>query len=250
MKLYHLFPALMSLYGDRGNAAILARYAAARGKSPEICKVECDGFGEGYQDLSAVTLEDADVIYLGPGTERARNRALELLRPLAGQLRAAFERGAVMLFTGNAVTLLGQSLTLADGTEMAGLGLLDFTATERKNRYTGDAIGLWGDGDTPAVGFLNRCDRLAGVTDPLFTLRMGQGDAEGAQTEGVHVKNLWATHFIGPVLVKNPALLREVGKALGLDDASAGENGQDAALFDEMERAYQVTREALEARLG
>lgn len=248
MKIYHLFPQLMSLYGDRGNTAILARYAAACGQSTELCKVEREEFGPGYTAVNQVNLSDADVIYMGPGTEGARNAALELLRPLAGQLKAAFEKGVVMLFTGNAVTLLGKTLTLADGTKLDELGLLDFTAEESKNRYTGDAIGVFDgtEGPIQAVGFLNRCDRLVGVERPMFTLRMGKGNEDSAE-EGVRAGNLWGTHFIGPVLVKNPALLREMGNALGLDGEKATE---DDALFVEMEAAYQVTFGALEARLG
>lgn len=246
MKIYHLFPALMSLYGDRGNAAVLARYAADHGGAAEVVKVESDGFGAGYASVSQVDLADADVIYMGPGTEGARNMALELLRPLSGQLKAAMARGSVMLFTGNSLTLLGQSLTTADGTAREGLGLLNFTASESGERYTGDAIGIC-NGKTKAVGFLNKCDRLDGVETPLFQLTMGQGNTPGSADEGIRANHLYATHLIGPLLVKNPPLLREIGQALGLND----DNGVIAdGLYDQMEKAYQVTLGALEARLG
>lgn len=237
MKLVHLLPDLMSLYGDYGNVAILARYAAACGAEVEICRAD---------KPEAATLAEADVLYLGPGTEPARNAALEALRPVAGALKEAMDKGTVMLFTGNAVTLLGKTLTLADGTELEGLGLLDFTAEESKNRYTGDAIGTFAGQETEltAVGFLNRCDRLHGVEQAMFTLRMGKGNEDGA-AEGVRAGNLWGTHCIGPVLVKNPALLREMGAALGLN----GEAQAEQRLWREMEQAYQVTLGALEARL-
>lgn len=238
MKLVHLFPDLMNLYGDYGNVAILARYAAACGAEAEICRVD---------KPEAEALAGADFLYVGPGTEPARNAALEKLRPVAGALKEALEAGVPMLFTGNAVTLLGKTLTLADGTELEGLGLLDFTAVESKNRYTGDAIGTFAgqEDELTAVGFLNRCDRLCGVERAMFTLRMGKGNEDGA-TEGVRTGNLWGTHFIGPVLVKNPALLREMGAALGLK----GQPEAEQTLWQEMERAYQVTLGALEARLG
>lgn len=258
MKLYHLLPNLMNLYGDYGNIEILKKAGLDRGFTPVVLGWNGGetggelGVEPGATAGSSGNLEDADFLYMGPGSEDARNAALDVLLPVKDQLKAVFEKGVPMLFTGNALTLLGKEIQLADGTKKEGLGLLDLVVTESKVRYTGDGIAAWGGSDPAlrdSVGFLNKCDQVHGVTTPLFTLKMGQGNEAGSPAEGIHAKNLWATHMIGPLLVKNPHLLQEMCKLVGMEaeDHSGVITG---GLYDHMEQAYQVTLDALTARLG
>lgn len=316
MKLYHLFPKLMSLYGDYGNLQILAKYAADRGAEAEVIRWEpvgphsaltpssphpdftpiagqigaengqaesgrmegqiaaesgqADGrIGaesghnagriavENGRDAGAKTVQNegisclsqADFLYMGAGTEAARNAALALLLPHREELKTLLAQGIPMLFTGNSITLLGKEITLSDGRTVEGLGLADFTATERSTRYTGDALASGVVAGMTTVGFLNKCDEICGAADPLFTLQMGEGNRKGEKAEGVRAGSLWATHLIGPLLVKNPHLLRELGGKLGLDDGE--HNGViGGGVYDQMEQAYQVTLQALQNRLG
>lgn len=294
MKLYHLFPKLMSLYGDYGNLQILAKYAADRGAEAEVIRWEPVGphsaltpssphpdftpiagqIGaengqaesghnagriavENGRDAGAKTVQNegisclsqADFLYMGAGTEAARNAALALLLPHREELKTLLAQGIPMLFTGNSITLLGKEITLSDGRTVEGLGLADFTATERSTRYTGDALASGVVAGMTTVGFLNKCDEICGAADPLFTLQMGEGNRKGEKAEGVRAGSLWATHLIGPLLVKNPHLLRELGGKLGLDDGE--HNGViGGGVYDQMEQAYQVTLQALQNRLG
>lgn len=239
VKLYHIFPDLMNLYGDYGNLVVLQKALADAGVEAEIVTlrpgVETD-------------LADAGFLYMGPGTEPARNAALERLRPLRDALAdALLTRRVPALFTGNAWSLLGQRLTTADGKTADGLGLFDFTVSETRDRYTGDAIALpAADGlpGQPAVGFLNRCDTVQGVETPMFTLEMGRGnDGKERSPEGFVRENCCATHLIGPLLVKNPHLLLHFASLLGAQPQPLDEAGHPAL-------AYQVTLTALRQRLA
>lgn len=228
----------MNLYGDYGNLVVLQKALAGAGAETEIVKLRP---GE------ATDFAEADFLYMGPGTEPARNAALEHLRPLKDALAdAILTRQVPALFTGNAWSLLGQTLTLANGETAAGLGLFDYTTAESRDRYTGDAIaapagqGLPGQ---PAVGFLNRCDVVHGVETPLFSLEMGKGNDGNGPAEGFVQGGFYATHLIGPLLVKNPHLLNYIVSLLGVEPAPL-DDGSHPAL------AYQVTLQALRQRLA
>lgn len=235
MKILHLYPDLMNLYGDSGNLRVLARRLRDQGEEAVIDRLEP---GQ-TPDFAGYGL-----LYMGPGTERSQKAALEHLRPYAGALKAALDSGVHGLFTGNAASMLGREVTDGDGKVWAGLGLLDFAAREhRDTRYTGDAIVKHPDLDRPLVGFLNKCEDWEGTVTPLFRTVMGKGDFPGGDGEGFTAGSFLGTHLIGPVLVKNPhfhdwLLKRLLGRDLKPVD------------YPNEERAYQVTLQALMERAG
>lgn len=234
MKLIHLFPDLMNLYGDRGNLLILRKYLEERHISCEICPVRPG------EDLA---LDDVGLIYMGPGTEPAGHAALGHLEKLSGALREGFGQ-IPMVFTGNSWLMLGKHIVTGDGDTLPGLGLLDMEAVETwEKRYTGDAIAQSPEGGPPAVGFLNKCDRVTSGEQPLFTMLMGEGNSPEDKGEGVRHGNLFATHLLGPVLVKNPHLLARVGALLGVQPDPDTEEKSEA------EKAYEVTLRALQERM-
>ena len=235
MKILYLYHDLMNLYGDSGNLRALERRLADQG---EEVTVDRRTLGD------ELDFAGYDFLYLGSGTERSQKAALEHLRPYAGALREAMEGGMHALFTGNAASMPGREIVDGDGKVWPGLGLLDFTARERKDvRYTGDAIFRHPDLDGPLVGFVNKCEDWEGEVTPLFQAVMGRGNREGDAGEGFWRDNFLGTHLIGPILVKNPhfhswLLERLLGRAL------------KPVEYPYEERAYEVTRQALEARTG
>lgn len=210
LTILHLYPQLMSLYGEYANLAILRRHlerlgvrvtlkAAAAGEEPDFT---------------------AGLIYMGAGTERSQKAALAALLPHAGALRSAVGRGAAVLFTGNAMEVLGASVTDAGGEVWEALGLASFTTVETDRRTPHDVIahtGLW---EAPVVGFMNKCSRTAGVETPLFDrLSLGFGNEAEGGAEGYTAGNVFATHITGPILAKNPQftalLLRRLFESRG-----------------------------------
>ena len=148
LTVLHLFPDFMSLYGEYANVAVLRRHLESVCVKVTARTVTCED-GPDFQG--------ADLIYMGAGTERKQKIALEKLLPHAEELKAAVERGAAVLFTGNAMETLGASITDASGKVWPGLGLAGFTTVETDRRSPGDVVAapaLW---DSPAVGFMNKC---------------------------------------------------------------------------------------------
>ncbi len=212
LTLLHLYPDLMDLYGEYANLAVLRRHLEGLGVDVTLKTALC----EEEPDFSA------DFIYMGAGTERSQKAALRALLPYADGLKAAVERGAVVLFTGNAMETLGTSVTDAVGEVFPALGLADFTTKETDRREPGDVVAHCPLLESPVVGFMNKCSVTAGVNAPLFdSLSLGFGNEGDRGPEGFADGNLFATHLTGPLLVKNPhflhLMLRRIFAAKGWD---------------------------------
>ena len=200
----------------------------------------------------APPFERADFIYMGAGTERTQKAALAALLPHKEGLRAAIDRGAVVLFTGNAMELLGGSIPGEDG-RLPALGFAGFLTEGEDRRDPGDAIAhtaLW---DSPVVGFMNKCSRTFMADDgddtPLFDrLSLGMGNQREKGPEGYVSGNVFATHLTGPVLVKNPDfvdfLIRRLYEVKGWELPEA------LPVLPYEREAYEVTLKELTARAG
>lgn len=92
------------------------------------------------------------------------------------------------------------------------------------------------DESVRCYGFVNRTSHLTGENPyPLFKVLRGPGDGETPNgTEGTLYRNFFGTWQMGPVLVRNPALLREVLHRITGEDCS----GLDLSL---QERALEIT---------
>ncbi len=238
LTIVHLYPDCMSLYGEYANLAVLRRRLGAMGVAVEIREAL-------FEDTP--DFERAGLIYMGAGTERTQKAALTALAPYEEAFKAAVDRSAVVLFTGNAMEALGTCVTDADGKVWPGLGLADFTSVETHERTPEDVIAhtsLW---DSPVVGFMNKCSVTKGVATPLFErLSLGPGNEEEKGPEGYVSGNVFATHLTGPVLVKNPdftgTIIRRIFAANGWELPEA-----IPALPYEQE-AHEVTLKELSAR--
>ena len=239
LNILHLFPDLMSLYGEYANLAVLRRRLEKVGPAVNIILADC----ETAPDFAA-----ADMIYMGAGTERSQKAALKKLLPHADALKAAAERGALVLFTGNAMAILGKTITDASGKQFDALALADFTTQETDKRIGEDVVAvptLWNE---TAVGFMNKCSTTKGITMPLFSaLPLGFGNEAKGGAEGYASGNVLATHITGPVLVKNPAFTDLVIRRLF---AAKGWELPDALpRLPHEQEAYDVTLRELQARV-
>lgn len=239
LTILHLYPDMMDLYGEYANLAVLRRRLEALGVSVTVT---------GCAPEDAPDFASADLIYMGAGTERRQKYALTALLPHADALKAAVERGAAVLFTGNAMEALGASVTDASGKVWQGLGLADFTTVETDRRTPGDVVAspaLW---DAPAVGFMNKCSVTHGIAAPLFhSLPLGFGNDAEHGAEGYVSGNVFATHLTGPALVKNPDFLDLVIRRLFA--LKGWEVPERLPVLPHEREAYAVTLRELEARI-
>ena len=200
IRILHLYPELMNLYGDYGNLTIIANRIKKHGIEVRIDKRE-------IQD--PIIFEDYDFVYMGSGTEKNQLVALNDLRKYELYLKEYINDNNVVLFTGNAMELLGNSID----DELA-LGIVDFNTRITDTRYTGDVI-VYNETLKETVGFINKSSLIEGGEKfKLFDYVFKDNNLSDNSYEGYRYKNLFGTHIIGPVLVKNPYFADEILKLL------------------------------------
>jgi lipid II isoglutaminyl synthase (glutamine-hydrolysing) len=192
-----LYPTVLGLYGDRGNASVLAHRAKARDIDAEILII----------DPGMAVPEHADMYLLGGGEDIAQTTGCELLRA-DGALARAHARDAVIFAVCAGMQILGTSFP-ADGRIVDGLGLLDIVTTPGSPRAVGEllteAVGV----DLPTMtGYENHGgrSRLGPDLKPLGRVIAGVGNGTGDQTEGAVQGHTLATYMHGPALVRNPVM--------------------------------------------
>ncbi len=202
IKILHLFPDLMNLYGDYGNILMLKKYIQGSGIDVTVDKKD---IGENFDIMSY------DIVYIGSGTESASLKALSELMPYKKDITAYVESSRLFIATGNAFELFGKSIKDDKTGEAEGLGLFNYIAerTHRK-RYLGDAVFAFAQDDNKIIGFVNKCSQMVGISSPLFNVLMGQGNDTKSTTEGFVYKNFYGTSLIGPLLVRNPHFCRYI----------------------------------------
>ncbi|MDO3687046.1 type 1 glutamine amidotransferase [Micromonospora sp. C28ISP2-4] len=196
LRIVWIYPDLLSTYGDRGNALILARRAQLRGMPVEVLEVRSD------QRLPAT----ADIYLIGGGEDGPQ--ALGAQRLIAdGGLHRAVAQGSVVFGVCAGYQLLGTSF-FAKGTRCAGLELLDLSSDRGPTRAVGELAGEVDPrlGIPHLSGFENHGGRthLGPGVSPLARVTTGVGN-DGA-TEGAWRGKLLGTYSHGPALARNPDL--------------------------------------------
>ena len=225
IKILHLYHDLMNLYGDWANVAALERELVARG-----CEVFADKESVGDDiDFSAY-----DFIYIGSGTERSVLACMKDLMQHKDALIRQVDVGTSVLATGNSHELFGKSVTDPDANEHEMLGLLDFETVQQNTRVTGDCVCTADFLEEKLIGFVNRAGgfRQGDIKRPFY-LKPGEGANYSACTEGIQYKNLLGTYMTGPILVRNPPLLRYFA------DLLIGVSDKKNHLSDDMFLRYQ-----------
>jgi len=122
LKIAHLYPELLNLYGDRGNLSCLSRRLNWRGID---CRVDLFPVG------AACSFADYDLFYMGGGQDFAADILLPDLREhRAAELRAAMADGRTFLCICGGFQLLGHYFETAAGERRAYLGCIDGTTGE------------------------------------------------------------------------------------------------------------------------
>ncbi len=197
IKIVHLYPDLLNLYGDNGNLSALTYRLSKRGISSNVS--EC------YR-LDKPDFKDADIVFVGGGSDRELMGVNDNLAPYAKELKAYIEDGGTLLAVCGGYQLLGSHFE-CQGKKIKALELLDIFSTERKERFIGNIVCQSDLIGTSIVGFENHSAMMnIGSLSPLAKVVTGYGNDGTSGYEGVVHKNVIATFLHGPLLPKNPAL--------------------------------------------
>lgn len=127
------------------------------------------------------------------------------LSKIKDTLKAAIEDGMPGLTVCGGYQFLGTKYITPDGTELDGLGILDFYTTSQKERLTGDIV-IESETFGTIVGFENHGGRTHHDFGTLGRVTHGYGNNDTDKKEGIHYKNLLGTYLHGPILPKNHEL--------------------------------------------
>ncbi|MBI2323895.1 MAG: glutamine amidotransferase [Chloroflexi bacterium] len=198
LRICHLYPDLMCIYGDRGNVITLAQRARWR------------GIGVETRDLQAGETLDpewADLYFFGGGQDQGQDVVSKDLRSANGNaLRQAFAAGAAALSVCGGYQLLGHEYVPAEGPSIPGLGAMDVTTRAGKVRFVGNLLAAAPLGTL--IGFENHSGYtyLGPQARALATVVVGHGNNGEDKTEGAVQGRLVGTYCHGSVLPKNPWL--------------------------------------------
>ena len=138
LRVTHLYPRLMNIYGDRGNIMCLRHRCEARDIDFELTELS---LGDRF-DPSA-----CDLIFAGGAQDREQRVVVDdLLGTKADALRDAVEAGTALLAVCGAYQLFGRFYREASGAELRGIGIFDlFTEHpgERTARCIGNIVAEW-----------------------------------------------------------------------------------------------------------
>ena len=200
LRIAVLYPDLLNLYGDRGNARALERRCAARGIDTEIRAV---AIGDDWSP------DEADIILVGGGQDREQRRVEADLLSRGDALRDYIADDGVALAVCGGFQLFGRHYRGWDGEIMEGIGIFDAVAAHpgpQIARCVGNVVALW-EGET-IVGFENHGGRtyLNEGQEAFADVVSGFGNNGGDGLEGAKIRNAFGTYLHGAVLPKNPRL--------------------------------------------
>lgn len=239
LKIAHLYPDLLDLYGDRGNVMALEARCRWRGIEAEVQRLSLG---------DELDLDMIDILFLGGGSDREQSILVQDLQRREEKLRRAVEEGLVILSICGGYQLLGQYYQTGSGEKIPGLGILDVWTIAGSKRLIGNvvvaqdpAVGSGSQAKLQTlVGFENHSGKtyLGPELCPLGKVQHGFGNNGEDGGEGVRFRNVFGTYLHGPLLPKNPHL------ADLLIQLALHRRGYDKALSllnDELEiRAHQA----------
>jgi CobQ-like glutamine amidotransferase family enzyme len=200
LRLGHLYPTLMNIYGDRGNILTLQRRCRLRGIDLEVVSLEIG---------DPLTPADFDMLFMGGAQDNEQRLVAEDLLATKGALVDAVQHGVVFLGVCGGYQLSGRFYRGLDGTELRGAGVFDLYTLHpgpKAKRLIGNLAATW-EGSTLA-GFENHGGRtyLGPGTRPFAKVIHGFGNDGESGFEGCTYKNAFGSYLHGPLLPKNPAL--------------------------------------------
>lgn len=204
LKIAHLYPDLLNLYGDLGNITTLRKRCEWRNIDVQVDSI----YGN-----EKISFTDYDLVFLGGGSDREQLLVRDKLISMKKEISAYVDNGGVLLAVCGGYQLLGSYYKLKKET-IEGLEILNIQTEIGDTRLISDVV-LENEQFGTIVGFENHGGRtnINGHT-PLGKVLYGNGNNGKDGNEGVMYKNVIATYLHGSLLPKNPVLSDHIIKKM------------------------------------
>ena len=187
LKICHMYPDVLNLYGDRGNVMCMTRRLAWRGIDASVTRLPIGSVG---------SLAGYDLVFIGGGQDFEQQVLLEdLHRGKDREIRAAVEDGVTFLTICGGYQMLGSYYETHDGQRCDFIGALDLYTLGSEKRMIGNYKFQCGaaSGGSIVVGFENHSGKtwLGSGLEPLGKVLSGFGNNGEDGTEGARYKNVF-----------------------------------------------------------
>ncbi len=206
IKILNLYGEALDLNGDGKNVTAFEKRIEEMGYEFETTTL---GVGED------IDFSEYDVIFMTHGKPHNVSALSEHFVKYKDNIIENIEKGKTFVVTGSSNMLLGKSFSMLDGKTYNGIGLFDCTAEEFDSLYVSDAVLVPEFApEEKMFGIYYRCESVkfdSPNENRLFkVLKADEGKGSVGEGEGCRYKNLFATWCLGPMLVRNPVIMREV----------------------------------------
>lgn len=200
LKICHLYPRSMNIYGDTGNIRALEYRLLARSLGCDIIEV----------DLHEPIPSDVDIIFAGGGQDRGQLEVEKDLQKKAKLLKNMSDDNVVILTICGTYQLFGNRFVTQTKEEIQGIGIFDIETFGSEERLIGNITinTFWGK----VVGFENHSGQtfLNSSQQPLGEVIKGEGNNSKTNDEGAIKNNTFGSYLHGPILPKNPHFADEL----------------------------------------
>lgn len=206
INVLHLYYDLLNLYGENANTRCIIH-------NLELNNIKVNVDLKSINDN--INFDDYDIIYIGSGSEEDINIALNDLLKRKNDIKKYIDNNKYLFLTGNSMDMFGKYIE-DDDTKIDALGIFDYHVkylnenvfeNASKNRIVGEVKAKCELINDIVIGFQNRCDLVINSKKPLFKTDNNYSNDLKSNKEGYTYKNVYATHLIGPLFIRNPYLI-------------------------------------------
>ena len=203
INVLHLYYDLLNLYGENANTRAIKH-------NLELNKIKVNVDLKSLNDK--IDFEKYDIIYIGSGSEDNLFLALNDILKRKNEIKKYIESDKYLLLTGNSMDLFGEYI-LYNNKKTNALNIFDYYTelinestfkNASSDRIVGEVNGKSKIIKNKIIGFENRCDLNFNIKDYLFEVNEKYSNDLTNTHEGFIYKNVFATHIIGPLLIRNP----------------------------------------------
>lgn len=195
----HLYYDLLNLYGECGNVRILKKILEEQNVDVVVKFLTVD---------DKLNFEDYDFVYMGMGIEDNLKIANKHLKKYKKDIQKYIEDGKYFICTGNSYELFGKEIAFESET-IKTLGIFDYKSKILEDRKIMEISAKTDMIDKELIGFMN-----TGSTNDNKKENFLKNINNTDENEGIIYKNFIGTYLIGPLLVRNPELLKLIVKKL------------------------------------
>lgn len=192
INILHLYYDLMNLYGEIGNIMALKRSL-----EDQKVKVIIDNLTKGDD----IDFNKYDLIYIGSGTKNNQCIVLKDIIKYEKELKKYIESNKFIIATGNSYELFLNNID-----DNRALGIFDYNCVKQDKRIVGDVVATCNFINDKVIGFLNQESIIIDNNNPMFKVL----NNTLKDNEGIQYNNFYGTYLLGPILVRNPNLLKYI----------------------------------------